>query len=109
MTDKPVYFCLMRGLRGGYMPDDVEHCEASTLDDFKASVRASVEFADMVWDYPDEHADKDTMWAQLWEHAQSGKLEMCVAVARDNDAYGLTLSGSCESDYLEYCEAMENA
>lgn len=126
----PVFFCLMRGLRGGYMPDDVEHGAARTFEDFAAAVRDSVRFSDMAWNldyaegaeinadnYPDPDSDDARVVALLrhgWEHAQRGNLELCLAIGAtwdssdDNraceiqDSYGLTVSQSSARDLLAY-------
>jgi len=99
---KPVFFCLMRSLRGCYMPDDVAHYAVRSFEEFRRIVRDEVKFAGLVWYYPDEYADLPAMWSELWNHAQHGSLELCVAIEEDNNSYGLTVSQSCARDYLAF-------
>jgi hypothetical protein len=96
----------MRGLRGCYMPDDVAHYAVRSFEEFRRIVRDEVKFADLVWDYPDEFADTQAMWSELWDHAQRGSLELCVAIEEDNNSYGLTVSTSCARDYLNFRREM---
>lgn len=130
MKARPVFFCLMHGLRGGYMPDGVEHGAARTLEEFSAAVRDYVRFHDFAWnlDYPEgaeinaaNYPDADSTDARVvalleagWKHAQGGRLELCLAIgatwdsADDNraceiqDSYGLTVSTGSRGDLLAY-------
>lgn len=117
-----VYFCLMNGLRGCYMPDSVSHYYAESFEQFAEIVRDSVRMFEHAWnlDYADDAAESDypdadsddarvvELLRHCWEHAQRGSLELCLAIGASwddgvelNPGYGLTVSQSSESEYQE--------
>jgi hypothetical protein len=117
---KPVFFCLMRGLRGGYMPDDVTHEGVRTFDAFVESLKQEVDFQEMAWNVDEQTPEQiSALLQQAWHHAQRGSLELCVAVGARwneendteelNEAYGLTVSQSCARDLLEYRRNIANS
>ena len=83
---KPVFFNLMRGLRGCYMPDDSSEHVARTFEEFATAVRDHVSFNEMAWDldyddsaespmqYPPSDSDDSRVLDLLraaWDHPQS--------------------------------------
>lgn len=118
---KPVFYCVLRGLRGGYMPDDARHEAVRTFEQFAESIRYEVDFFELAWncDDIDNETQIDKLLREAWEHVQHGALERCVATGarwdeegRDferDSSYGLTVSGSCARDYAEYRRAMRDA
>ena len=99
MKAKPVFFCTMRGQRGGYMPDEVVHYAVRTWAQFRRIVKdeTSSNFA---------RTYGQTRFA--WKHLQSGDWrEVVVAVNAGKPgefyaraAYAITVSSSCARDYL---------
>lgn len=123
---KPVYFCIMRGLRGCYMPDDAAHEAARSFEQFDKSLRYEVDLYEMAWNveaWREDDADHAEQVAALireaWEHVQHGSHELCVAVDvrgdgegepwELNESYGITVGGSSLHEYREYRRDMRHA
>ena len=117
---KPVFFCILRGLRGGYMPDDASHTAVRSFEEFCDVLESEVRQHDMAWNIdPDrttQHGMIDALLRDAWDHVQHGSLELCVAIStrRDVDgvrealdpSYGITVGGSSRSELLEYRRAV---
>lgn len=95
---KPIYFCVLTGLRGCYMPDSVAHY----------GVRGFAHFADICRDHVREFRSLRAI-RYAWEHVKAGRsLEICIAHAYKDEggkAYGVTVGTSDARSLLEYRRA----
>lgn len=111
----PVFYCMLRGLRGCYMPDSVEHAGVRDFESFARDVRDTVESDDgLAWNVnnpaePDA-AEVTALIAEAWDHVRHGRLELCLAIGATwdnetpefNESYGLTIGASDARDLLAY-------
>lgn len=98
----PVYACVMRGLRGCYMPDDSFYMQFDSYAEFTAFVRDEIRSFDMV-------SSGQIRFA--WNHLKKGNdwREVCVAVDPMNSAWGISVSRASVSDYEEQLAESESA
>lgn len=103
----PVYFHLIRGMRGVYQADESRVELARTFREFSAIVESERREFDLV----DARAKR-----AAWAHLKRGKdwREMCVAFNHGRSefyargAYGLTVSSASESEWREQSEESES-
>lgn len=89
----PVYFTMLRGLRGCYMPDDVSRYSVENFREFAACINAAAAMHD------DMRSRGQMQFA--WEHVKNGKpLEVCTH-ADKSGGYGIMISGCTAAEFFE--------
>lgn len=121
---KPVYFCIMRGLRGCYMPDESRVVAVRSFEEFESELQYEIDFHDLAWDIDpertSEHGMIDAMLREAWAHVQArGYLGYCVAVGVErgddgerealNTSYGVTVHAASIEEYREYRREVREA
>lgn len=87
-----VYFRILRGLRGCYMPDDSRVFWADTFRQFCAILKAEAETHELTSLGQNQFA---------WEHVKTGgMLDVCTH-ADKRQGYGLMIGAASESDFFE--------
>lgn len=92
---KPVFFCVMHGMRGVYMPDEVTHYAARTFKQFAKILNDETSLNE------DYKSQSQTRFA--WRYIRDARnwREVCTHATRDG-SYGLLVSRSTAGDYLTH-------
>lgn len=120
---KPVYFTMLRGLRGCYMPDASCTAAVRSYAEFKRHLEFECDTFEMLWNTNDENEQSpeliEAICQEAWRHVQKpGYLGLCIAIGADydhesdttraNESYGITVHSATRGDYVDYRRAMRD-